>query len=279
MTPVKPSEVWKSVPWQQFQRNVFRLQKRSYRAKQRGDVRTVHNLQRRLLRSRSARFVAVRRVSQDNRGKKTPGVDGVASLTPKQRLKYVHRLRNLDRAADPVRRIPIGRFWGVRVLMTPLTWLGPFVFFGLHLLLNLFNSHLSLTERLYQALIFTIAVEITTVLHAFGHILSGKMVHSAMDELLITSTRDVNLYHGDQSIIPGRIHLVRSLGGPLFNLFVTGVCLGVAPVIPPGFGAELVASLIATNLFFGIGSFLPLPSVDGEVIWRELLRQFRSAFK
>ena len=105
MTPAKkPSEVWKSLPWKKFQRNVFRLQRRIYRAKQRGDVRTVHNLQRLLLRSRSARFLAVRRVSQDNRGKRTAGVDGVASLTPKQRRKYAQRLRNLDRAADPVRR-------------------------------------------------------------------------------------------------------------------------------------------------------------------------------
>lgn len=105
MTPViKPSEDWKSLPWKQFQRNVFRLQQRIYRAKQRGDVRTVHNLQRLLLRSRSARHLAVRRVSQDNRGKKTPGVDGVASLTPQQRLHYARCLRNLDRVADPVRR-------------------------------------------------------------------------------------------------------------------------------------------------------------------------------
>jgi RNA-directed DNA polymerase len=104
MTPVKPSEVWKSLPWKKFQRNVFRLQRRIYQARLRGDVRTVHNLQRLLLRSRSARFLAVRRVSQDNRGKRTPGVDGIASLTPKQRLQYVHRLRHLDRAADPVRR-------------------------------------------------------------------------------------------------------------------------------------------------------------------------------
>jgi Zn-dependent protease len=173
---------------------------------------------------------------------------------------------------DTVRRIRIGRFWGVNLLVTPLTWLGPFVFFGLYLLLNLLNSHLSLTERLYQTLVFTIAVEMTTILHAFGHILSGKLVHSAMDELLITATRDVNLYHGDQSLIPGRIHLVRSLGGPVFNLFVAGVCLAVAAGIDPGFWSDLLASLISTNLFFGIGGFLPLPSVDGEVIWRELLR-------
>ena len=177
---------------------------------------------------------------------------------------------------DTVRRIPIGRFWGVNLLVTPLTWLGPFVFFGLHILLNLLNSRLSLTDRLYQALLFTIAVEITTVLHAFGHILSGKMVHSAMDELLITATRDVNLYHGDQSLIPGHIHLVRSLGGPIFNLFVAGLCATLATVIAPGFWLDLVASLISTNLFFGFGGFLPLPSVDGEVIWRELLRPIYS---
>jgi Zn-dependent protease len=177
---------------------------------------------------------------------------------------------------DTVRRIPIGRFWGINLLATPFTWLGPFVFFALHLLLNLLNSPLSLTERLYQALIFTIVVEITTVLHALGHILSGKMVHSAMDELLIASTRDVNLYHGDQSIIPGPIHLVRSLGGPIFNLIIAGVGMGVVPAIPAGFWADLMASLISTNLFFGIGSFLPIPSVDGEVIWREVLRQFKS---
>jgi Zn-dependent protease len=173
---------------------------------------------------------------------------------------------------DTVRRIPIGRFWGIILLMTPLTWLGPFVFFGLHFLINLLNFHLSLADRLHQSLLFTIAVEVTTVLHAFGHILSGKMVHSAMDELLITATRDVNLYHGDQRLIPGRVHLVRSLGGPLFNLFVAVIFSALAPRIAPGFWSALIASLVSTNRFFGLGGFLPLPSVDGEVIWRELLR-------
>jgi hypothetical protein len=180
---------------------------------------------------------------------------------------------------DTVRRIPIGRFWGVRLLVTPITWLGPFVFFGLHFLINIFAPDLSLTDRLYQSLLFTIAVEITTVLHAFGHILSGKMVNSAMDELLITATRDVNLYHGDQSNIPGYIHLVRSLGGPVFNLIVAGLLAAFSPGMTTGFWAGLIASLISTNRFFGFGGFLPLPSVDGEVIWREVLRPFYTRLK
>jgi hypothetical protein len=173
---------------------------------------------------------------------------------------------------DTVRRIPIGSFWGVRLLISPITWLGTFVFFGLHFLINLLNFNLPLTDRLYPSLLFTIAVEITTCLHAFGHILSGKVVNSAMDELLITATRDVNLYHGEQSTVPGHVHLIRSLGGPVFNLVIAGTLIALAPRLAPGFWSGLIASLISTNLFFGFGSFLPLPSVDGEVIWRELLK-------
>jgi Zn-dependent protease len=177
---------------------------------------------------------------------------------------------------DTVRRIPVGRFWGVSLLITPFTWLGPFLFFGLNFLLNLFNASLSLTDRLYQAFIFALVVEITTALHAWGHILSGKLVHSPMDELLITALRDVNLYHGDQAQVPGHVHLGRSLGGPVFNLLVAAACYGLIPFLNPGFGLAFTASLASTNLFFGLGGFLPLPSVDGEVIWREILRPIRS---
>jgi len=88
-------EDWKTLPWKKFQRNVFRLQKRIYQASRRDDRKRVHNLQRLLLRSWSARCLAVRQVTQDNRGKHTPGVDGVASLTPHQRLRLADRLRHL----------------------------------------------------------------------------------------------------------------------------------------------------------------------------------------
>ena len=175
---------------------------------------------------------------------------------------------------DTVRRIPVGRFWDVTLLVTPFTWLGPIFFFATHFVLNLFNDQPTMADRLYQSMLFTIAVEITTILHAFGHILSGKIVHSAMDELLITTTRDVNLYHGDQSRVPGYVHLVRSIGGPIFNLLVAGVFIFFSTKVSQGFFSDLIASLIGTNLFFGIGSFVPLRSVDGEVIWREILRPF-----
>jgi RNA-directed DNA polymerase len=101
------TEDWKTLPWKKFQRNVFRLQKRIYQAQIRGDFKRVRGLQRLLLRSYSARCLAVRQVSQDNRGKNTPGVDGVARLTRKQRMRMVGQLRTFSPTPAPIRRVYI----------------------------------------------------------------------------------------------------------------------------------------------------------------------------
>jgi len=99
-----PMDGWNTIPWKKIQRNVFKLQKRIYQASRRGDIGTVRTLQRLLMRSWSAKLLAVRRVTQDNQGKKTAGVDGVKSLTAKQRLTLSHTLTMGDKAA-PVRRV------------------------------------------------------------------------------------------------------------------------------------------------------------------------------
>lgn len=171
---------------------------------------------------------------------------------------------------DTVRKISLGKFWGVEIVITSLVWLGPFLFFALHFVVNLINLGLSLEQRLSQSFYFTIAVEITTMIHALGHIISGKMVNSVMDELLITALRDVNRYHGDQSQIKSTTHLGRALGGPVINIIVGLICIFIASSIPSSFWSNLNASMISVNLFFGIGGFLPIPSVDGAVIWREI---------
>lgn len=108
------TEDWKSLPWKKFHRNVFRLQRRIYKASLRGDFKRIRNLQRLLLRSFSARCLAVRRVSQDNRGKRTPGVDGIAKLSQRQRMRMVGKLRNLHHKPAPIRRIYIPKPNGER---------------------------------------------------------------------------------------------------------------------------------------------------------------------
>jgi len=99
------TEDWGALHWKAYQRNVYRLQKRIYQATRRGDWKRVHKLQRLLLRSWSARCIAVRQVSQDNRGKRTAGVDGVKNLTPRQRLSMARALAHLaEWRPAPIRR-------------------------------------------------------------------------------------------------------------------------------------------------------------------------------
>jgi RNA-directed DNA polymerase len=94
---------WRAIPWTKVHRHVFRLQKRIYRATQSGNVRTARKLQKLLVKSWYARLLAVRRISQDNRGKHTAGVDGVKSLTPAERWQMARAIR-LDGKSTPLRR-------------------------------------------------------------------------------------------------------------------------------------------------------------------------------
>lgn len=77
------------------------------------------------MKSWSARCLAVRRVTQDNQGKKTAGVDGKKALTPKQRLTLVANLKLSPKVA-PTRRVWIpkpgtdnGRLLGFKTIITP----------------------------------------------------------------------------------------------------------------------------------------------------------------
>ena len=102
------TEDWATLPWKQCECNVFHLQRRIYQAACRGDLKRVHDLQRMLLRSWSARCLAVRKVTQENRGKNTPGVDGVASLAPERRLSLAKMLKRLaDWSVNAIRRVYI----------------------------------------------------------------------------------------------------------------------------------------------------------------------------
>ena len=102
-----PVYEWNTLPWRAIEQNVFKLQKRIYQASSRGEVTKVHSLQRLLMKSWAAGLLAVRRVTQDNRGKTTAGVDGVKNLAPTQRLALAQRLRHAPyiEEARPVRRV------------------------------------------------------------------------------------------------------------------------------------------------------------------------------
>lgn len=95
---------WNQLNWRKIHKVVFKLQKRIFRAFENGDVKKGRRLQKTLLKSYYNRLLAVRKVTQDNQGKKTGGVDKVKSLTPSQRLKLAQNLKLGDKA-KPIRRV------------------------------------------------------------------------------------------------------------------------------------------------------------------------------
>jgi retron-type reverse transcriptase len=76
MTNRKAIDDWKALPWKKFQKTVFRLQTRIFKARKKGDHKLVRKLQKLLLNSKAAKYLAVRQVTQLNQGKSTAGVDG-----------------------------------------------------------------------------------------------------------------------------------------------------------------------------------------------------------
>lgn len=95
---------WNEINWRKVEKVVFKLQKRIYQASNSGNVRKLRRLQKNLLNSHYAKLLAVRKISQDNKGKSTAGIDGIKSLSPKQRLSLAKSLKLNDKS-KPVRRV------------------------------------------------------------------------------------------------------------------------------------------------------------------------------
>ena len=99
---------WHAVNWRAVNRQVRNLRGRIFRATREGDHKKVRNLQKLMLRSRSNTLQSVRRITQDNAGRNTAGVDKVLVKTPKARGELVDELsRYQPWRAKPVKRVYI----------------------------------------------------------------------------------------------------------------------------------------------------------------------------
>ncbi len=115
------NELWKGLPWKKFRKNLFRLQRRIFKAVREGDMAKVRNLQKLILKSTSAKLLAIRQITQLNKGKRTAGVDGRKTLNFIQRFQTLFQLGNINKwIPQELRRIPIRKKNGkVRILSVP----------------------------------------------------------------------------------------------------------------------------------------------------------------
>lgn len=97
------------LPWNSLERQVVRMQKQISQACQRGDKQAVHALQQRLMESEAARLLAVRRVTEENQGKDTAGIDGIKSLSPGEQLAMASAIHPQNWHFQPL--LPVRRVW------------------------------------------------------------------------------------------------------------------------------------------------------------------------
>ena len=101
-----PILTWRSIDWDNAWREVKRLQIRIAKAVKEGKHGKVKSLQWLLTHSFYAKALAVKRVTS-NKGKKTPGVDGVLWKTSQDKMNAVISLTQRGYKAKPLRRIYI----------------------------------------------------------------------------------------------------------------------------------------------------------------------------
>lgn len=163
-------------------------------------------------------------------------------------------------------------FLGVPFTANEQSWrfLPPKLFIGM-VVAFITLPDLPLLERILTGLLFSGLLLLVLMLHILGHILSSKLVAPPMTEARITPILIETLYNDDPEDVTSRVHLVRSLGGPVMN-FVLG---GISLIILDNVHNPALAFFAGANLVIGVIVLLPFPSVDGGVIWREMLTLIR----
>jgi len=99
---------WKDIQWKFIEERVFRLQLRIYKASMNQDYDKMYKLQKLLISSSSAKYLSIRKVTQDNEGKRTPGIDKHIVKTPKERFAMANHL-TLNGKSSSIRRVYIPR--------------------------------------------------------------------------------------------------------------------------------------------------------------------------
>lgn len=90
--PIGQADDWKAIDWQSVKRRVRNLRRRIFRATTNGDWNQVRSLMKLMLRSYANLLLSVRKITQENRGKRTPGIDNQVVLTSNARTRLIHEM-------------------------------------------------------------------------------------------------------------------------------------------------------------------------------------------
>lgn len=100
------SIAWKNIRWSLVQKRINKLQQRIFKSSKENNNEKVKFLQKILIDSLDAKLLAVRRVTTENRGRKTAGIDNKLYNTDEKKINLVKKIK-IDGKANPIKRVYI----------------------------------------------------------------------------------------------------------------------------------------------------------------------------
>jgi hypothetical protein len=101
--------------------------------------------------------------------------------------------------------------------------------------------------------------------HNLAHAFSAKVVGKPMDQMKIQMGMPRCIYYelNDRDVAPHQ-HIIRSLGGPIFNMLMVPILAVLRSFTKPrSIARETANTALQTNLFLSFISLLPIPGIDG----------------
>lgn len=172
--------------------------------------------------------------------------------------------------------IPIGNLFGLKITAHPTALIGHGVLWALLSAVALLALHFSPVEAILGALLATALNPTSEVVHNLGHAVAARSVGHPMIGIRFWWLLAASIYPKNEPLLPGRMHIIRALGGPaaslLYALFWGALLLILRPLGEGSLIWWVVVYLFLNNLVvLCLGAFLPLGFTDGSTIlhyWR-----------
>jgi hypothetical protein len=154
----------------------------------------------------------------------------------------------------------------VDLIVKPSYWAMPVaIWAGLAGLIRKRHPEIRWSQAILAGGVGSLVISVSDAGHAIAHTVSARMAEAPMDRIILIFGMPRTLY--DNNDVPPRAHIIRSLGGPVFNAIGLGLgLLWRATTKPDTPSRDLANIACAINGGLASASFVPLPIIDGGVI-------------
>ena len=101
--------------------------------------------------------------------------------------------------------------------------------------------------------------------HNFAHALAAQWVGKPVNAIRILWGTPILVYYDiNETGVTPRQHILRALGGPLFNLLLVPIAFIARQCSKPdSLTRDVASAALAANLFIPLAGILPIPGIDG----------------